>query len=68
MFKNRPKLGYLVNFLVTAICIFVFPMYFLKSTPFYGFILGVILATVINLLLGAKWIPERNLFSKGNDR
>lgn len=63
MFKNRPKLGYIVNLVVTAICIIVFPMFVLKSHPFYGFILGLILATIINSFLGAKWMPEGKLFN-----
>ncbi|SDN96025.1 hypothetical protein [Bacillus sp. OK048] len=62
MFKRHPRLGYIVNFVITVICIFVVPMFILKNHPFYGFIVGVILATIINSLLGAKWIPESKLF------
>ncbi|MBG9455978.1 hypothetical protein ABE61_18515 [Lysinibacillus sphaericus] len=64
MFKSRPKLGYIVNLVVTVVCIMILPMYILKSHPFYGFILGLILATIINSLLGAKWMPERKLFNQ----
>lgn len=64
MFKKRPKLGYIVNLLVTVICICVFPIFILKDNPFLGFVIGVILALIINTLLGAKWVPERKLFNK----
>ncbi|SEG87702.1 hypothetical protein SAMN04487919_15413 [Bacillus sp. ok061] len=63
MFKNRPKLGYIVNLVITVICIYIFPMFILKNHPFYGFILGLILAIIINSLLGAKWSPERKFFN-----
>lgn len=64
MFEKRPKLGYAVNLIITIICISVFPLFILKDNPFYGFIIGVVLAFIINSLLGANWTPEWKLFKR----
>ncbi|KQL50423.1 hypothetical protein AN964_22440 [Heyndrickxia shackletonii] len=58
-----PKLSYLVNLVVTVVCIVIFPMFILKSHPIIAFILGVIIATIINSILGARWRPWKTIKS-----
>ncbi|QFF98453.1 hypothetical protein PB01_06220 [Psychrobacillus glaciei] len=55
----KPRLTYIVNLVVTVICIMIFPIFIMKSHPFYGFVIGIILATILNRLLGAKWRPGK---------
>lgn len=57
----KPKLSYIVNLLVTMICIIILPVFIMKSHPFYGFLIGLILVVIINSLIGAKWRPWKSI-------
>lgn len=58
--KNK-KLSYILNLLITIVCIGVLPNYIFKGHPFWGFVVGVIVAGVICDLIGAYWTPWKTI-------
>jgi uncharacterized BrkB/YihY/UPF0761 family membrane protein len=64
--KNK-KLSYILNLLICIICFWILPNYILKAHPFWGFVVGVIVATVISDLIGAYWTPWKSIKETKNN-
>ncbi|MDA2386014.1 hypothetical protein PDN41_31090 [Bacillus cereus] len=65
-FEKHPKTSYLSNLIIFIACVSV-TSYFMPN--FIGFVIGLLLSTVVINLLGTKWIPELQLFkSKKNNK
>lgn len=58
--KNK-KLSYILDLLVTIVCVGVLPNYILKGHPFLGVGVGIIVAVVICNLIGAYWTPWKSI-------
>lgn len=54
-FEKHPKISYIVNFIITIFFIMIFPKLFMPN--FTGFIIGLLLASIVIKLIGVKWAP-----------
>jgi putative flippase GtrA len=52
--KNK-KFSYILDLIVTVICVWILPNYILKDHQFLAIVVGIIVAVVINSFIGGYW-------------
>ena len=53
--EKHPKISSVLNVIITIFFIMIFPKLFMPN--FTGFIIGILIATIVTNLIGIKWAP-----------